>query len=29
MNANHEFAALDRNYVSVQDIAGYSELKID
>ncbi len=27
MNADHEFAALDWNYASVQDIAGHSELK--
>ncbi len=28
MNANHKFAALDWNYVSGQDSAGYSELKL-
>ncbi len=27
MNADHKFAALDWNYASVQDTAGYSELK--
>ncbi len=27
MNADHEFAALDWNYASVQDTAGHSELK--
>ncbi len=26
MNADHEFAALDSNYASVQDTAGHSEL---
>ncbi len=27
MNADHEFAVLDWNYVSVQDTAGHGELK--
>ncbi len=27
MNTDHEFAALDWNYASVQDTAGHSELK--
>ncbi len=27
MNADHEFAVLDRNYASVQDTAGHIELK--
>ncbi len=27
MNADHKFATLDWNYASVQDTAGYSELK--
>ncbi len=27
MNADHEFAALDWNYASVQDTVGHSELK--
>ncbi len=27
MNADHEFAALDWNYASVQDTADHSELK--
>ncbi len=27
MNADHEFAALDWNYASVQDTAGHCELK--
>ncbi len=27
MNADHDFAALDWNYASVQDTAGHSELK--
>ncbi len=28
MNAHHDFTALDWNYVSVQDTAGHSELKL-
>ncbi len=28
MNADHEFAALDWNYDSVQDTAGHSKLKL-
>ncbi len=28
MNAHHDFTVLDWNYASVQDTAGYSELKL-
>ncbi len=28
MNADHEFAAFDWNYASIQDTAGHSELRL-